>query len=200
MKIQNSKKPADDIRSMLNTIRNFSTSTRGNLREQSEVPGQEMTQPSAQPDNGPEKEDMLVINNVEVEIHSEDNQDLTIKDNEKGIISQLIDDYRKCKNLLDNILLLLTTIGQLIPTAQPEIPLPLLALAGSLPGISATQMTMKTIQALQGSGMPTGPMPDGSPNLMLQFNSSSNKSVASNITEDGKVYTVGLAVQTGKFM
>jgi hypothetical protein len=116
------------------------------------------------------------------------------------LISQLIDDYRKCKNLLDNILLLLTTIGQLIPTAQPEIPLPLLALAGSLPGISATQMTMKTIQALQGSGMPTGPMPDGSPNLMLQFNSSSNKSVASNITEDGKVYTVGLATQTGKFM
>ena len=116
------------------------------------------------------------------------------------LISQLIDDYRKCKNLLDNILLLLTTIGQLIPTAQPEIPLPLLALAGSLPGISATQMTMKTIQSLQSVGMPTGPMPDGSPNLMLQFNSSSNKSVASNITEDGKVYTVGLVSQTGKFM
>jgi hypothetical protein len=116
------------------------------------------------------------------------------------LISQLIDDYRKCKNLLDNILLLLTTIGQLIPTAQPEIPLPLLALAGSLPGISATQMTMKTIESLQSSGMPTGPMPDGSPNLMLQFNSSSNKSVASNITEDGKVYTVGLVSATGKFM
>jgi hypothetical protein len=116
------------------------------------------------------------------------------------IISQLIDDYRKCKNLLDNILLLLTTIGQLIPAPQPEIPLPLLALAGALPGISATQMTMKAIQALQRSGMPTGPMPDGSPNLMLQFNSSSNKSIVSNITEDGKVYTVGLAVQTGKFM
>jgi len=116
------------------------------------------------------------------------------------IISQLIDDYRKCKNLLDNILLLLTTIGQLIPTAQLEIPLPLLALAGALPGISAAQMTMKAIQALQSSGMPTGPMPDGSPNLMLQFNSSSNKSIVSNITEDGKVYTVGLAVQTGKFM
>jgi hypothetical protein len=116
------------------------------------------------------------------------------------IVSQLIDDYRKCKNLLDNILLLLTTIGQLIPAAQPEIPLPLLALAGALPGISATQMTMKAIAALQGVGMPTGPMPDGSPNLMLQFNSSSNKSIVSNITEDGKVYTVGLAVQSGKFM
>lgn len=116
------------------------------------------------------------------------------------IVSQLIDDYRKCKNLLDNILLLLTTIGQLIPGAQPEIPLPLLALAGSLPGISATQMTMKAIAALQGSGMPTGPMPDGSPNLMLQFNSSSNKSIVSNITEDGKVYTVGLVSATGKFM
>jgi hypothetical protein len=95
MKIQNSKKPADDIRSMLNTIRNFSTSTRGNLREQPEVPGQEMTQPSAQPDKGPENEDMLVINNVEVEIRSDDNQDLSIKDDEKGIISQLIDDFKK---------------------------------------------------------------------------------------------------------
>jgi len=116
------------------------------------------------------------------------------------LISQLIDDYRKCKNLLDNILLLLTTIGQLIPTAQPEIPLPLLALAGSLPGISATQMTMKAIESLQSSGMPTGPMPDGSANLMLQFNSSSNKSIVSNITEDGKVYTVGLVAGTGKFM
>lgn len=116
------------------------------------------------------------------------------------IVSQLIDDYRKCKNLLDNILLLLTTIGQLIPAAQPEIPLPLLALAGALPGISATQMTMKAIAALQGVGMPTGPMPDGSPNLMLQFNSSSNKSIVSNITEDGKVYTVGLVSATGKFM
>lgn len=95
MKIQNSKKPADDIRSMLNTIRNFNTSTRGTLREQPEVSTQEPIQSSPQTDKGPENEDMLVINNVEVEIHSEDNQDLTIKDDEKGIISQLIDDFKK---------------------------------------------------------------------------------------------------------
>jgi hypothetical protein len=117
------------------------------------------------------------------------------------IVSQLIGDYRKCKNLLDNILQLLTTIGQLLPgIPKSEIPLPLLALAGALPGISATQMTLKTIQALQKLGLPTGPLPDGSPNLMLQLASAQYKSIVSNITEDGKVYTVGAVSSVGKFM
>jgi hypothetical protein len=39
-------------------------------------------------------EDLAVINNVEVEVHSEDPEDLEISDEEKGKISQLIDDFR----------------------------------------------------------------------------------------------------------
>jgi len=42
-----------------------------------------------------EKEDVAVINDVEVQIHSEDPEDLTLSDEEKGKISQLIDDFRK---------------------------------------------------------------------------------------------------------
>jgi len=94
MKIENNKNAADDIRGMLNTIRNFNASSKSNLREQSEVPGQEMSQPSAEPTNGSEREDMTVINNVEVEINSEDSIDLTINDNEKALISKLIDDFK----------------------------------------------------------------------------------------------------------
>jgi hypothetical protein len=61
-------------------------------------------------------------------------------------------------------------------------------------------MTLKTIQALQKLGLPTGPLPDGSPNLMLQLASAQYKSIVSNITEDGKVYTVGTVASVGKFM
>jgi len=108
------------------------------------------------------------------------------------IIAQLIDDYRKCKNLLDNILLLLNLIGQSVGGGQ-TIPLPLLALSSALPGISAEQMTINTIQILQSIGVPTGPLPDGSPNLMLQFNLAANKGIVSNITEEGKLKTIGMA-------
>jgi hypothetical protein len=111
------------------------------------------------------------------------------------IVAQLISDYRKCKNLLDNILLLLSLIGQAVGTS-PTIPLPLLALSGALPGISAEQMTINTIQILQGLGVPTGALPDGSPNLMLQFNLATNKAIVSNITEEGKVESIGITGPT----
>jgi len=116
------------------------------------------------------------------------------------IIAQLIDDYRKCKNLLDNILLLLSLIGQTLGAGQ-TIPYPLLALSGSLPGISSEQMTINTIQTLQGLGIPTGALPDGTPNLMLQFNLASNKGIVSNITEEGKVEGIGIGGPvTGKLI
>jgi hypothetical protein len=115
------------------------------------------------------------------------------------IVAQLIGDYRKCKNLLDNILLLLNLIGQSL--GGQTIPLPLLALSGALPGISAEQMTINTIQTLQGLGVPTGALPDGSPNLMLQFNLASNKGIVSNITEEGKIEGIGISGPvTGKLI
>ena len=42
-----------------------------------------------------EEEDVMVINNVDVEVHSEDPEDLELSDDEKSRISQLIDDFRK---------------------------------------------------------------------------------------------------------
>jgi len=43
---------------------------------------------------GEEEEDFAVINDVEVVIHSEDPEDLELSDEEKGMVSQLIDDFR----------------------------------------------------------------------------------------------------------
>jgi hypothetical protein len=51
--------------------------------------------PPQQSKEGEENEDFAVINNVEVEIHSEDPEDLELSEEEKGKISQVIDDFRK---------------------------------------------------------------------------------------------------------
>jgi hypothetical protein len=116
------------------------------------------------------------------------------------VVAQLIDDYRKCKSLLDNILLLLNLVGQSLGLKR-EIPLGLLALSGLLPGISPEKMTIGAIEALQALGIPTGGLPDGSPNLMLQFNMASNKGISTNIAEDGKIEGIGLGGPvTGKFI
>lgn len=116
------------------------------------------------------------------------------------VVSQLISDYRKCKSLLDNILLLLNLVGQSLGLKR-EIPLGLLALSGLLPGISPEKMTVGAIEALQALGIPTGGLPDGSPNLMLQFNMASNRGISTNIAEDGKIEGIGLGGPvTGKFI
>jgi hypothetical protein len=46
-------------------------------------------------EGGEEQQDVAVINDVEIEIHSEDPEDLALQDVEKQKISQLIDDFRK---------------------------------------------------------------------------------------------------------
>jgi hypothetical protein len=109
------------------------------------------------------------------------------------ILSQLISDYRKCKSLMSNILLLLDSINNLGPKAlitKNSIPQGLLFLADLLPGYSPERATINTIESLQGLGIPTGTLPDGSPNLMLQFNLASNKGVDIERAENEKIEIV----------
>ena len=106
------------------------------------------------------------------------------------IVSQLINDYRRCKSLLDNILLLLNLVGQLPKKPGNEIPLPLLALSSLLPGTSPERATINTIETLQGLGIPTGTLPDGSPNLMLLYNLATNRGLDKENAENGKVEVV----------
>lgn len=89
------KNEYDQIKEMLNKIRNIqqSVSTK-NLREQVEQSLIDTNNDSDNLSNSSNNTDIAVINNVDVEIHSDDTQDLTLKDEEKGQISQLIDDFR----------------------------------------------------------------------------------------------------------
>lgn len=96
----------DDIKGMLNKVRKIQAisklNTYGLIGEQEGMagqgtasnanPNQAMGNPKNPNNTG---DDMLVINNVEVEIHSEDPQDLQIEEDEKGKISQIIDDFRR---------------------------------------------------------------------------------------------------------
>lgn len=106
-------------------------------------------------------------------------------------------DYRKCKSLLDNILFLINLIGEYpIPSAtgfvpfKTEIPLPLLALSSLLPGYSPERASINAIELLQKLSIPTGTLPDGSPNLMLLYNLATNKANDKEQAENGKVEIV----------
>jgi len=79
------------------------------------------------------------------------------------IVSGIVD-WRQCKSVVDEILNLL----KLIPTGgSTGIPNFALASANLLPGYSPTRAMANVTENLQKLGLPTGDMPDGSPNLML---------------------------------
>jgi hypothetical protein len=107
------------------------------------------------------------------------------------VVSQLVNDYRKCKSLLDNILLLLNLIGQTVPI---QIPLPLLSLAALLPGTSPERASINVIEGLQKVGIPTGTLPDGSPNLMGLYDLISKRGSDKEEAENGKIL---VATSTG---
>jgi hypothetical protein len=100
------------------------------------------------------------------------------------ILSQLIDDYRRCKSLIANILLLLKTI---FGRPNGRIPMPLLFLTQFLPGTSPERSTINTIELLQSVGIPTGTLPDGSPNLMGVYNLMTHKGADKEEAENGKI-------------
>jgi hypothetical protein len=65
--------------------------------------------------------------------------------------------------------------------------MPLLLLTQFLPGTSPERATINTIELLQSVGIPTGTLPDGSPNLMGIYNLMTHKGADKEEAENGKV-------------
>jgi hypothetical protein len=107
-------------------------------------------------------------------------------------IAQLISDYRNCKSLLDDILALLRLINGL-PIKRPRIPSFLMPFTQFLPGTDPSRANVNTIKFLQELGIPTGTLPDGSPNLMNLYDKMSKKGAdkeeAENGVSDAEVWT-----------
>jgi hypothetical protein len=100
------------------------------------------------------------------------------------VVAQFISDWRKCKSVIDEILDLLK-----IATSGwgGEIPLPLLFASQFMDGYSESRAFIGAIEEMQKLGIPTGPMPDGSPNLDVLKMLGQMKSMASEEAENGKV-------------
>jgi hypothetical protein len=78
-------------------------------------------------------------------------------------IAKIISDFRQCKSVLDQILALFQIPG----IGGSIVPPPLLLFTGLLPGYQVEKAFLNSIKELQSLGLPTGPLPDGSPNLGL---------------------------------
>jgi hypothetical protein len=106
-------------------------------------------------------------------------------------LTQIVKDFRECKSVLDELLQLLN-IGvrkrlDALSAAGGDLPLPLLLSARLLDGYSPTRSFLNTIQNLEELGIPTGPMPDGSPNKFLASIKAMIDGNAKEMDENGKV-------------
>jgi hypothetical protein len=121
------------------------------------------------------------------------------------LVAQFVSDWRQCRSVIDEILWLLkVTTGGLVS----RIPLPLLFASQLLEGYSETRAFIGTIQELESLGIPTGPMPDGGPNLHVLSILAQLKAQAAEEAENGKVQIAvppltitpaGLTVPQGAF-
>lgn len=81
------------------------------------------------------------------------------------LIARGIQDYRKCKSVIDEIIAIITLALKGTPFTIPN---PILQLAAFRSGFDDTRAATNVIEQLQKIGVPTGALPDGSPNLYLQ--------------------------------
>lgn len=100
------------------------------------------------------------------------------------LITQFVDDYRKCKSVIGDIL---NIIEFALRGTNIQIPPFLLPLASFRSGFNSVRATLQVIQNFQALGIPTGPMPDGSPNLFMIAQQSAITGVESERDKNSKI-------------
>jgi hypothetical protein len=99
----------------------------------------------------------------------------------------LISDYRRCKSIIDELQNLLQVGIRLASLSGAQIPPVINYLAFAKPGMTPTSILKRYVQKLEESGIPTGDLPDGSPNLGLVAQQAFNEALLDEIAENGKV-------------
>lgn len=108
-------------------------------------------------------------------------------------LASTVVDWRQCKSVVDEILNLLNLSipgGSRPPTFA-------LAAAGLLPGSSSTRAQANITENMQKLGLPTGDMPDGSPNIALPAIFQQLKGTKDEQLENGVVHTWCAPVAVG---
>lgn len=107
------------------------------------------------------------------------------------LVGQFINDWRKCKSVIDELIKIMSVGGQIAQDAlgalTSQVPLPLLFASEFLGGYSESRAFIGTIEELQKLGIPTGALPDGSPNLTVLAMYGQLKAAEKEKTENGKV-------------
>ena len=103
------------------------------------------------------------------------------------LITQLVTDYKKCKSVIGDII---NIIEFALRGTRIEIPPFLLFLSTFRTGFNDIRASLEVIKELQKAGIPTGPMPDGSPNLFLQSIISQIKGTESERTKNSKMVSM----------
>lgn len=102
------------------------------------------------------------------------------------IVASFISDWRKCKSVVDELLALLDLITSSLGFGG-QIPLPLLFASQLLDGYSESRAFVGAIEELQKMGIPTGALPDGSPNLDVLGKFGQMKAMAKEDSDNNKL-------------
>ena len=100
------------------------------------------------------------------------------------IVQRGVRDFRRCKSVIDELLGLFRIIQANL--GNPDLPQIALAAAKRLDGMNKTRVFTKIVEDLQQKGMPTGALPDGSPNMMNQDKKSFLEGFLDEMYENGK--------------
>jgi hypothetical protein len=101
-------------------------------------------------------------------------------------LATAIEDYRRCKSIIEELQRMLSLTLQVRSLAGNSVPPLINYLANLKPGMSPTSMLTRFVDKLEEAGVPTGDLPDGSPNLSLIIQQSFNQSLIDEIAENGK--------------
>lgn len=101
-------------------------------------------------------------------------------------LATAITDYRRCKSIIEELQRMLSLTLQIRGLAGNSVPTLINYLANLKPGMSPTSLLTRFIDKLEEAGVPTGDLPDGSPNLSLIIQQSFNQSLIDEIAENGK--------------
>jgi hypothetical protein len=98
-------------------------------------------------------------------------------------IAELVKDVRECKSVINDLQKLLNSVQKY----TNQLPLPLLLASKLRKGYSKTGAFLNVISEFEKLGLPTGPMPDGSPNLMLASIKAIIDGIDQEVTNNGRV-------------
>lgn len=111
-------------------------------------------------------------------------------------VAQLVRDYRRCKSVIDELIYSLRIIAANL-SQLTRLPSFAVALSATRSGMSQTRALANIIEEMQKVGLPTGDLPDGSPNMMIQSKLADLNGFFTEMQQNGKVQGFSPPVPVG---